>query len=459
MKNENEKRWDRYLSDRRIGLKDPDPDFRSNFQRDFDRIIFCSSFRRMQDKTQVFPLARNDYVRTRLTHSLEVASIGRSLGYRVGQTLKSKYSWSEERMYHLGEVVAAACLAHDIGNPPFGHSGEDTISHWFAIEENYAKYMQSLSENQREEFLKYEGNAQGFRVITRLQCIDLANRRQGGLQLTYATLGAFLKYPRLAYLPEADLSRVSQKKYNFFEAEQELFMDVVNELGLVEVIPGKAYARHPLCFLVEAADDISYTIADFMDGYRLGYASYETTRDFFLALLDDGKERYEAEIINLTDPKDRIEYLGGKAVGALVRQVAATFLENEEALLRGEYDQSLTRSIPSHKIVEEMTSFAHANIYSCSDVVKLKVAGFDVIHKLMETFVPAVCFEEPKDHYDWDRVRLILKLIPDQFLGEDGKPDSCHYTRLRKVVDFISGMTDSYAVHVYQQLSGVNLIL
>ena len=451
-----EQQWNKLLTNKRIGIDQAsDDDFRSPFQRDIDRIIFSSSFRRLQDKTQVFPLARNDYVRTRLTHSMEVSSVGRSLGLLVGRELNNRYQLNVDAN-GFSEIVGAACLAHDIGNPPFGHAGEDTIRHWFLDPQRGMKYLEGLKEEEAAEFVNFEGNAQGFRVLTRLQRHTRDSNTMGGLQLTYATLGTFLKYPRPAKLNCVNQDRRSQKKYNYFMTEKDQFEKVVDTLNL-ESIQDDCYRRHPLVFLMEAADDISYNIADMQDGYRLGLVTYDEVFDFFRQALGNNKAHIVNEISCLTDRRDQIETLGGKVIGSLVREAASAFLKNESSILDGSFDKSLMEAIPSSDCVKRISSFAYENIYSSEPVIEVKVGGFEVVQGLLDLFVPAVFDGSNRTHYDFKRLELVVRLIPKQFMGKLQKPHENPYIRLHQILDFVSGMTDSYALSLYRKLYGLNL--
>lgn len=448
--------WIKLLSDSRIGSSESQADdFRSPFQRDIDRIIFSSAFRRLQDKTQVFPLARNDYVRTRLTHSLEVSSVGRSLGIYVGRELSRRYQLNIDANY-FAEIVGAACLAHDIGNPPFGHAGEDTIRHWFLDPRRGSQFLDQLKPQEAAEFTQFEGNAQGFRVLTKLQRHTRDDSVIGGLQLTYASLGAFLKYPRPAVIPDTDTKRRSQKKYNYFLTEKDQFNIVMKTLGL-ESTGQFSFTRHPLVFLMEAADDISYNIADMQDGFRLGLVTYDEVFDFFRTLMDAAWENLHSEISGLSDPKDRVETLGGKVIGKLVREVAELFLAEEKNILTGSFDKSLVEAIPSQKCMQEMSSFAYENIYSSEPVIEVKVGGFEVIQGLLDLFIPAIFDGHNRNHYDHKRLELVLRLVPKQFTEAINESNENPYIRLHQIMDFISGMTDSYALSLYRRLYGFNL--
>ena len=442
--------WNQLLSNRRLGAERLEKDFRTEFQRDYDRIVFCSAFRRLQDKTQVFPLAQNDYVRTRLTHSLEVSCVGRSMGMFIGPHLQSRWNLPTHTPYLIAENIAAACLAHDIGNPPFGHSGEDSIRSWFSKPE-HLQYLQGLSELEKAEFLGFEGNAQSFRILTRLQRHHKQSKNQKGLELTVATLGTILKYPRRALISEIDKNRVSQKKFHFYASEEESFLEVMKHLGIQEILPGEAWARHPLVFLVEAADDICYTIADFQDGFRLGHVSWESIFNFFREILGSKSEEFCNEALAMNDPKDRIEFLGGKVIGNLVQEICTVFLDLESEILANRFDQPLVSHIPSKQILKAMMAFASANIYASQEVLNMKVAGFEAIQGLLDCFIPAICLDSAKDP-ESERHSLYKQMIPQQFLKD---LDKSRYQRLLTVTDFISGMTDSYAVALFRRLRGI----
>jgi dGTPase len=315
--------WEKLLSAERPGAgKVPGTPERTAFQQDYDRIVFTSAFRRMKDKTQVFPLSKSDYVRTRLTHSLEASCVGRSLGAVVGREIIARHGLQYVESGDFGAIVAAACLAHDIGNPPFGHAGEDAIREWFCTSGVLDRHP--FTSAQRADFERYEGNAQGFRIVTRLQ-----NPANPGLQLTSAVLATFTKYPRPSQL-DAELDGKSGKKFGFFQQDAEAFQQVARSTGLVERIPGTAWRRHPLAFLVEVADDTCYLIVDLEDAAKLGFVPY---RDAECLLADlAGNTVSGRRLERLHDPKERLEYLRAKAIGCLLESAAAVFLENEDAL-------------------------------------------------------------------------------------------------------------------------------
>lgn len=447
--------WPQLLSADRLGLTKravADP-ARSAFQIDSDRIIFCSAFRRLQDKTQVFPLADNDYVRTRLTHSLEVASVARSLGARVGAEICRKYGIDD--CFHasdVGAIVSAAALAHDLGNPPFGHSGEDAIRHWFKTCPSAQEARAQLTPEQRSDIERFEGNAQGFRLITRLQMPD-----NPGLRLTCATLGAFTKYPRASMLaPEVDLCGASTKKYGFFQSELSFFGEVAERTGLIQRYPNVPWwTRHPLVFLVEAADDICYRLVDFEDGFRLKHLSYEEVRESFLRISGDPKDPERAD--RMADEKERIAFLRAKAIGAAVEQCAELFRDKEEAILRGEWDEPLLDHIPSSGELERIRRRSIETIYATTRGVEIEAAGYEVLGGLLDVFFGAADDVARHGKSASPKSRKMLQLVPTQFLGPDRAPQADPYTRLLRMIDFVSGMTDSYAVSLYKKVRGISL--
>jgi dGTPase len=448
--------WPQLLSPDRLGTDRPtvsDP-LRSPYIVDSDRIVFSSAFRRLQDKTQVFPLADNDYVRTRLTHSLEVASVARSLGARVGSALVERYGLAPE--FHasdFGAIVSAAALAHDLGNPPFGHSGEDAIRHWFKTSPIAAATREELTADERADFERFEGNAQGFRIITRLQMPD-----NPGLRLTCATLGAFTKYPRTARLPVGVEPRgVSAKKFGFFDSEGAFFMKVAEQTGLIPRGEGIAWwCRHPLAFLVEAADDICYRLVDFEDGYRLKFLSFEEVSEAFLAVTGDLKDRERAARNH--DRKDQVAFLRAQAIGVSIRQVAEAFLANETAMLAGEFDDELLNlNLPAREALQHIKDRSRDTIYSTQRGVEIEAAGYEVLGGLLDVFYGAADDLARHGHKATRKSEKLLKLVPAQFLGPESQPSASPYERLLRMTDFVSGMTDSYAVSLYKKVRGISL--
>lgn len=447
--------WGQLLSRKRLCSADVprDSTARTDFQRDFDRIVFSSAFRRMQDKTQVFPLSKVDYVRTRLTHSLEASSIGRSLGTLVGEQVIKRHQLSDFEASDFGSIVAAACLAHDIGNPPFGHSGEDAIRHWAATAEYGRRRVAMLSGSQREDFLSFEGNAQGFRIISRLQNPD----NPGGLQLTCATLAAFTKYPRESCLAGNRFDDVSAKKQGFTVDDRGFFEEVAATVGLIPRHDRFAiWSRHPLAYLVEAADDISYRVIDIEDGYRLGYFSYDEVVELFWPMVrDPDKQRPRLESIR--DRKDRVEFLRAKVMNEVIRQVVACFMDNEDTILAGDFARPLLTELENRAELDELINMARQRVYCAPEVVSVQAAGFQVISDLLERFIQVI--DDIAEHGERasPRSNMLVRLIPEQFIGADRVPSPDPYRRLLLLTDFVSGMTDSYAVSLYKKVTGISL--
>ena len=447
--------WQQLLSRARLGSPEPPraSSARTDFQRDFDRVVFSSAFRRMQDKTQVFPLSKVDYVRTRLTHSLEASSIGRSLGTLVGEQVIARHGLREFEAADFGSIVAAACLAHDIGNPPFGHSGEDAIRHWAHSGEYGAPRVAMLKGSEREDFLSFEGNAQGFRIITRLQNPD----NEGGLQLTNATLAAFTKYPRESCLAGSRYEGISAKKQGFTAADRASFERVAETVGLIPRDNHYAmWCRHPLAFLVEAADDISYRVIDIEDGYRLGHFSYQEVLDLFWPLISDpGRQRPRLERIQ--DLKDRVEFLRAKVINEVIRQALECFMDNEADVLAGRFDVPLLQELPVRDSLDALIRNARQRIYCAPEVVGIQAAGFQVISDLLERFTRVVDDVADRGERASPHSRMLIRLVPEQFVGPDRVPVEDAYLRLLMLTDFVSGMTDSYAVSLYKKVTGISL--
>ncbi len=441
------KTWEKLLSADRPGAgAAPSAPERTAYQQDHDRIVFTSAFRRLKDKTQVFPLSRSDYVRTRLTHSLEASCVGRSLGALVGREIIARHALKHVEAADFGAIVAAACLAHDIGNPPFGHAGEDAIREWFrgsGLLERHA-----FTPAQRADFERYEGNAQGFRILTRLQ-----SPANPGLQLTAAVLATFTKYPRPSWV-DGELDGKSGRKFGYFQQDAEAFRQVAAATGLVERIAGLAWRRHPLASLVEVADDTCYLIVDLEDAARLGFVPY---RDAELLLGElAGNSVSGGRLDRLHDPKERIEYLRAKAIGRLLEGAAAVFLENEDAILEGRFDDELLSRSPLAIPLQAVLKLAKETIYVARPALEIETAGFEVLGGLLELFTRAVEAGAGVGRIG-TRERMLLQLLPDQFLAHAGEPDPDPYVRLLQVADFVAGMTDSYAVDLYRKLKGIDL--
>ena len=427
---------------------------RSQFQRDFDRIVFSAAFRRLQDKTQVFPMPESDFVHTRLTHSLEVSCVGRSLGNIVGAEiikrnpkLKKDYS-----AFHFGEIVSAACLAHDIGNPPFGHSGEDAISEYF--KNGNGKIFESKINDDKKwnDLIRFEGNAQGFRIITKLQNPKIT----GGLRLTNATLAAFTKYPKESLIKDdmdvKNKKKKLYKKFGFFQSEKNIFKDVAEETGLIKNGDKNNlyWSRHPLAFLVEAADDICYRIIDLEDGFKLGLLTFKETEKLLKSLLTSSKlNSYESR-----DENDKIGYLRAKAINDTVNETAKAFLDEEKNILSGKFENDLISVIKKTGDLEKIKIISIEKIYSYESVIEREAAGYEVIGGLLDVFINAV--NEQAEGNIAPKNKTIIKLLPRQYSNKNNKLDDL-YLRLLKVTDFISGMTDSYAVSLYRKIKGISL--
>jgi dGTPase len=438
--------WHKLLSSSRLVEAVPNiPDAgRTVFEKDFDKIIFSSSFRRLKDKTQVFSLVENDYIRSRLTHSLEASCVGRTLGTLVGSEIIKRH-YAELKSFQardFGDIVAAACLAHDIGNPPFGHAGEDAIQEWFKSAKA-EKALSLLSANQKEDFKNFEGNAQGFRTLVKLE-----NRPSlKGVQFTCAMLATFTKYPRGAGINSSLFKKYnaidnnkSTKKHGFFQSEKYLFAQVAEEVGLIPRNQKIAWwCRHPLAFLVEAADDICYHIVDLEDGFQMGYITYQDATTLLHDILMDEK----LDIVN--DEKEDIKYLRAKAIHKLITEVNQVFLDCENKFLNGTFDTPLTTEIASGEKLKEIIDITRKNVYESWEVVEVKVAGYEVIGGLLEEFITAISDENLSKSY------LIKKLIPNFREQED------IYTKILQVTDYIAGMTDSFAVSLFKKIKGISL--
>lgn len=446
--------WPQLLSSDRLGREAKkrayDP-LRSEFRRDGDRITFSSAFRRLQDKTQVFPLADNDYVRTRLTHSLEVASVARSLGARVGAEVCQRHGL-EENGGDFGDIASAAALAHDLGNPPFGHSGEDAIRHWFRKSPVAAEAKRQLNDVQRADIERYEGNAQGFRLITRLQMPD----NNGGLQLTCATLGAFTKYPRASVVSGASEYRgASAKKFGFYQSEAEHFSVVASRCGLISRGEGGCWwARHPLAFLVEAADDICYRLVDFEDGFRLDHLTYEETHDLMLATMREAHRPKRLD--DIPSRIRRIQLMRAMAIGSAIEECAELFLDRESEILAGTFDTPLIDAVESAPAWEEIIRISRERIYNTTRGVEIEAAGFEVLGGLLDVFVSALN-DMGSGNKPSPRSGKLLQLVPVENIGVLRRPDPDPYVRLMRMLDFVSGMTDRYAVTLYKKVRGISL--
>ena len=440
--------WNQIISTTRLGQEEyttnENKHSRTQFQRDYDRIIFSSPFRRMQNKTQVFPLPGSVFVHNRLTHSLEVASVGRSLGSMFVEKAESeKMEVTNPLFQEIGSVVSAACLAHDMGNPPFGHSGEDAIAQFFKKNTN-PKLRDELNEAQWKDFTLFDGNANAFRLLSH----QFNGRRQGGFALTYTTLASIVKYPYESMLTE-------KPKFGFFQSEKAIFDQVANELGLLQLSGNPAkYVRHPLVFLVEAADDICYQLMDLEDAHKLKIHSFEQTRSLLMGFFDQQTEAKQINRINETlklvaDPNEQIAYLRASVIGKLVKQCVAVFWEKQADILSGSFQKPLIDYLhpTSLAAIKHIKEVSVRNIYNDRSVIEIEISGYQIIGTLLDVFVEAIL--NPKEAFS----KKILMLIPDQYCGEH----SSTYEKVQAVVDFVSGMTDLYALDLYRKIKGINI--
>ena len=440
-------KWEQLLSLKRQGdtskrLRKEQDDTRLGFEVDYDRVIFSAAFRSLQDKTQVIPLSKTDFVHTRLTHSLEVSVVGRSLGRLVGKKILEKYPYLQEihgyQANDFGAIVAAAALAHDIGNPPFGHSGEKAIGEYFSIG-NGQKFKEQLSEKEWQDLIDFEGNANGFSILT-----SSRPGVEGGLRLTYATLGAFMKYPKES-LPKKPTTNIADKKYGFFQQDKSFFKEVAEELGLKKNKEDNSigYERHPLAYLVEAADDICYTIIDFEDGINLGLVSEDYALEYLIKLVKDtiDTSKYNA----LTTKEDRISYLRALAIGSLINDAVAIFIENEELILKGAFPYALMEKSKYKAQMNDIIKLSVKNIYQSREVIEKEINGYQIINNLLDKFISAYNneFEGRATNFD----QLLLKVLPEKHAIEK----DTLYERLLHICQFVSMLTDGNAL-IYSKM-------
>jgi dGTPase len=449
--------WQQLLSDYRIGRKEQKQQevHRPPWQYDHDRITFSSAFRRLQEKAQVFPLSSSDYVRTRLTHSLEAAGVARSLGNLVGHKLQSDRPdvWPKNvNPLTFGMITSAAALAHDIGNPPFGHSGEDAIREWFKNSESVGKFANNFSERQRADFENFEGNAQGFRILVQLQMY----REEGGMQLTAATLGAFTKYPAEVRLAkDAVASSVSHKKFGFFQHDAQSFEEIALQLGLLKRDGARrCWARHPLAFIVEAADDICYRIIDSEDAVQQKLLDHKTIADL-LGTIAGGDALGKSE--RKADSREQINYLRSKAIGQAVDEVADAFMTHHDEILAGKFDQNLVSVCRCGEVFRQIRQLQKEHVFTNERVLRVEAAGFRVIGGLPEAFFNAVSDAFEKGGNAGTKNKKLITLVPEQYIGPGRKISESPYLRLLRITDYVCGMTDSYALDLYRNISGISL--
>ena len=435
--------WDKLICDKRLGLEDYHDNkggVRSDFERDYDRLVFSSPFRRLQNKTQVFPLPGSIFVHNRLTHSLEVSSVGKSLAREIAIRLMPKYEHQPwvDKLRDIGEIVAAACLAHDLGNPPFGHSGEKTISAYFSEGAGLA-LKGKFTTQQWNDLTHFEGNANSLRTLVH----QFKGRRPGGFAMTYSTLASIVKYPYSS-------SQANDKgKFGFFTSEKEVFERIAGELGIIKMGPER-YARHPLVYLVEAADDICYQVMDIEDGHKLKIISTEETVDLLLSFFDNERQEHMRQVMQqVADPNERVGYLRSCTVGLLVQECARTFVDNEALIMEGRFQGTLIDHIDSRAAMgyQRCSSLAFEKLYRASYVVDVDLAGSRIINLLLEKLIEAVL------HPDRNYSQLLLCKFPQQY---DVHAPTL-FEKIQAVLDHISAMTDVYALNLYRQLDGISI--
>lgn len=445
--------WEQLLSLKRYGdtnkriRKEQDPT-RLGFEVDYDRVIFSAAFRSLQDKTQVIPLSKTDFVHTRLTHSLEVSVVGRSLGRRVGQQLLHKHPYLKEthgyQFNDFGAIVAAAALAHDIGNPPFGHSGEKAIGEFFSAGAG-SRYREQLTDKQYEDLISFEGNANGFKLLA-----ESREGVSGGLRLSYATLGAFTKYPKES-LPKKPTKHIADKKYGFFQTDKDFFKELADELGLET--RGKSsylsYSRHPLTFLVEAADDICYTIIDFEDGINLGLIPEEYALEYLIKLVKDSinTNKYNG----LVHMQDRLSYLRALAINTLITDAVRIFMENEDKILDGIFDAALLDRSQYKAQIADIIDLSVERIYRSEEVIEKEIAGYRILADILEVFTDALIRDKQGKASNYDR--LMIGLLPPIFRNSSGSV----YEILLNTSCYVASLSDGAAVHIHNKITGKTL--
>ena len=442
--------WKQLISAKRFGMEEFHEERRENrseFQRDYDRLVFSAPFRRLQNKTQVFPLPGSIFVHNRLTHSLEVSCVGRSLGNDVSKALLIRHPELQNSFLpEIGSIVSAACLAHDLGNPPFGHSGERAISTFFSEGKGMAlkdkqPNGEQLTSTQWEDLTHFEGNANAFRLLTH----QFEGRRKGGFVLTYSTLASIVKYPFSSSLAG------KKSKFGFFTTEEESFSRIAEELGMRKLngSPLK-YARHPLVYLVEAADDICYQMMDIEDAHKLKILTTQETQELLLSYFPDGRKRHMLKTLDIVkDTNEQIAYLRSCVIGLLIQECTQAFLDNENTILKGEFEGSLIRHISElpADAYEHCARLSFEKIYRSRDVLDIELAGFRIISTLLELMIDAVCSPE----------KAYSQLLINRVSGQYNVKAPALYERIQAVLDYISGMTDVFALDLYRKINGNSL--
>ena len=436
--------WHTLISAKRFGLEEFHQERRENrseFQRDYDRLIFSAPFRRLQNKTQVFPLPGSIFVHNRLTHSLEVSCVGRSLGNDVAKELLIRHpELKDSYIAEIGSIVSSACLAHDLGNPPFGHSGERAISTYFS-EGKGASLKEQLTPEQWEDLTHFEGNANAFRLLTH----QFEGRRPGGFVMTYSTLASIVKYPFSSSLAG------NKSKFGFFVSEEESFRRIAEELGMKKISDSPLrYARYPLVYLVEAADDICYQMMDIEDAHKLKILTTDEVKSLLLAYFSDERQQHIQETLNrVSDVNEQIAYLRSSVIGLLIEECVRVFVANEEAILNGCFEGTLIKQMSERpaNAYKHCAEVSLEKIYRSRDVLDIELAGFRIISTLLELMIDAVC--SPEKAYS----QLLINRVSSQY--KINAPDL--FEKIQAVLDYISGMTDVFALDLYRKINGNSL--
>lgn len=440
--------WKRLISSKRLGQEyrhTERRDERSEFKRDYDRLIFSAPFRRLQNKTQVFPLPGSIFVHNRLTHSLEVASVGMSLGNDVARdVIKRHPELAGSLMEEIGTIVATACLAHDMGNPPFGHSGEKAIQTFFS-EGKGAFLKGQMSPEFWSDITHFEGNANAFRLLTH----RFRGRREGGFVMTYSMLASIVKYPF------ASAYAGSHGKFGFFHSEAETYLKIAEDLGLKRLSnDGEPlrYARHPLVYLVEAADDICYEIMDIEDSHKLKLLSFQETKDLLLGFFDEETQRNICKRIEdegLTDENEQVVYMRACVIGKLENVCVEAFLKHEEEILEGTFHGALIDHVTEREreAYKRCTKTAYERIYHSKPVLDIELGGYRIMETLLDQMIDACV--NPNRFYS----KQLLQRVSSQYDIQSADLE----TRVMAVIDFISGMTDVFALDFYQKINGTSL--
>ncbi len=453
--------WQNCISDHRTGSSSlkVDDSYRHNYQRDFDRLVFSSAFRRLQGKTQVFPLPGNTFVHNRLTHSLETSSVGRSLGEIVGNHISDNVSDLDDRdkefyKYQLKTVIAAACLAHDVGNPAFGHSGEAAISNYFEKFGNEIvegkRLKDHCTEEEWQDLINFEGNANAIRILSR----QYAGKSAGGLRLTYTTLASLLKYPCASN--ETDKKYKHRKKYGFFRSDQKIYQEIVENTNMIkDDNADHCYFRHPFVYLTEAADDICYMVIDMEDAHRINILDRVQVENSLLSIISEVKGEKEGENIReyctkIEDDNEAVSFLRAMTINTLVNRASEIFITNMEDILAGKFTSTLIDVISDDcPSLDQVIQLSVDKIYNHESVVEIEIAGYNVMSELLQMYIPTV-LKSQRGTYE----KKVLRLMPNQY-NTDNTQSS--YEKIMLVIDHISGMTDGYATELYRKVKGIEI--